>query len=127
MKDTLVPGASHPTVTSDACPGRIPVADNRVESCHIAVSADDMADATATCTTSCRTLTDELRRAASYPVNSSIQSASHNQIEPRYKAATAASPAACVGPHLPAKAFGCVSFELDTSMRPRVTTCSSLE
>jgi len=32
MRDTLVPGASHPTVTSDACPGRIPVAENRVTS-----------------------------------------------------------------------------------------------
>jgi hypothetical protein len=33
------------------------VADHRVESCHIAVRSDDMAVSTATCTTSCRTLT----------------------------------------------------------------------
>jgi hypothetical protein len=33
------------------------VAEHRVMSCHIAVGADDMAVTTATCTTSCRTLT----------------------------------------------------------------------
>jgi hypothetical protein len=60
MRDTLVPGASHPTVASDACPGRIPVAENRVESCNIAVSSNDVAVSTATCTTSCRTLTNQL-------------------------------------------------------------------
>jgi hypothetical protein len=38
MRNTLVPGASHPTVTSDACPGRIPVAEDRVASCRIPVS-----------------------------------------------------------------------------------------
>jgi len=57
MRDTLVPRASYPTVTSDACLGRIPVAEHRVESCHTAVSLDDMAISTATCTTSCRTPT----------------------------------------------------------------------
>jgi hypothetical protein len=39
-----------------ACPGR-QAGEHRVESCHIAVSADDMAVTTVTGTTSCRTLT----------------------------------------------------------------------
>ncbi len=60
MRDTLVPGASHPAVASGACPGRIPVAENRVMSCRIAVSTDDTAITTATYTTSCRTPTAEL-------------------------------------------------------------------
>ena len=59
MRDTLVTGASHPAVTGDACPGRIPVAENRVVSCRIAVSADDTTITTATYTTLCRTLTVE--------------------------------------------------------------------
>jgi hypothetical protein len=41
--------------------------------------------------------TDELRRAASYPLSLSFQVASHSQIEPRYKGREAASPAARVG------------------------------
>jgi hypothetical protein len=57
IRDTLVPGASYPTVTSDACPGRIPAAERRVVSRRIAVSPDDTTITTATCTTSCRTLT----------------------------------------------------------------------
>jgi hypothetical protein len=60
MKDTLVPRASHPAVTSDARPGRIPVAEDRVASCRIPVSSDDTAVTTATCTTSCRTLTESI-------------------------------------------------------------------
>ena len=38
VRDTLVPRASHPTVAGDACLGRIPVAEHRVMSCHIAVN-----------------------------------------------------------------------------------------
>ena len=66
MKDTLVPGAppdsllSAHAVTSDAHPGRIPVAEDRVVFCRIAVSSVDTAATTATCTTSCRTLTAEI-------------------------------------------------------------------
>ena len=63
MRDTVVPGASHPTVTSDACPGRIPVAENRVVFRRIAVSPDDTTITTATCTTSCRTITVEFSSA----------------------------------------------------------------
>jgi len=66
MRDTLVPRASYPTVTSDACLGRIPVAEHRVESCHTAVSLDDMAISTATCTTSCRTLAVSVSRRAGF-------------------------------------------------------------
>jgi hypothetical protein len=75
MRDTLVPGASHPTITSDACPGRIPVAENRVESCHIAVSLYDMAISTATCTTSCRTLTIRIHVSRSRHIMASLRKA----------------------------------------------------
>jgi hypothetical protein len=44
------------------------VAENRVESCHFAVSADDMAVTTATGTTSCRTITAKLSRAHPPPL-----------------------------------------------------------
>jgi hypothetical protein len=73
MRDTLVPRASHPTVTSDACPGRIPAAERRVESCNTAVSTDSVAISTATSTASCRTSRAELSRALYIVLTSGVQ------------------------------------------------------
>jgi len=71
----------------DACLDRVPVTENRVVSHRISVSLDDTTITTATCTTSCRTPTDELRRGAGYPLSLSFQTTLHDQIVPRYKAA----------------------------------------